>query len=267
MISNVHSNQPYIHKYILDKKKEKEKYFYEPTQKFLTIIACHTSDYFRLQIVKKNINHLNFKNNDIMIINTAGLSLNHLLKKECEKNNFMYFEIENNQWFDFGKWFHVLSHVDYSTYDFIHFTNDSFSIHAPIYHFFNLATKKQVELYAYTSSSEFKYHYQSYLFIVKVDAIQKLMDFLKNKIKLKKGIDAVCLELNLLHIFDSKDCFLDLGKNGCNVNQNIFFTNNEFYYPLFNSQLLPFVKLKRTTHHGKIQHKHKLLLCNSFYCW
>ena len=96
------------------------------------------------------------------------------------------------------------------------------------------------------------------------DAISKFIHFVGDKIDLKKQVDVVYIELNLLHNFTSKDCFLDLGKNGYNIKQNIFFTNNEFYYPLFNSLLLPFVKLKRTYSNRNGSNK---LLSSSFYQW
>lgn len=269
MISKIHIHQDYVKKYIQSKKTEKEKYFYLPTNRFLTVMACHVSNDPRLQVIKNNIKYLKFDNNDIVIIMTADLPLNNKLKEICDENKIKYFEMVNNKWFDFGKWLHVLKNIDYSIYEFIHFTNDSFSIHSQIDHFFNLAKEKNVEMYAYTSSSEMKYHYQSYLFIVKINAISKFIDYVKDKTESKKSFDLVNIELNLSNAFESKDCFLDLGKNGYNINKNIFFTNNELYYPLFNSSLLPFIKIKRTkcASASNSTKSHKKILYNSFFCW
>ena len=218
----------------------------------------------RLQTTKQNIRYLKFKQNNIIVVATANLPLNSKLKQFCNIHKIQYFETVNDKWLDFGKWLYVLKHIDYTEYECIYFTNDSFIIESSIFHFFNLAFEKKTEIYAYTSSSELKYHYQSYLFSISKDAISKFIHFVGDKIDLKKQVDVVYIELNLLHNFTSKDCFLDLGKNGYNIKQNIFFTNNEFYYPLFNSLLLPFVKLKRTYSNRNGSNK---LLSSSFYQW
>lgn len=254
------SHQDYINHYILEKKKEKDKYCYPPTHRALTIMACHVSDMVRLQTIKQNIRYLDFKHNHIIVVTTANLPLNVKLKQFCNIHNIQYLETTNDKWLDFGKWLHVLENTDYTDYESIYFTNDSFIIKSSIFHFFNLAFEKQTEIYAYTSSSEVKYHYQSYLFNINKEAISKLIHF----IKMKTQFDAVHIELNLLHHFTSKDCFLDLGKNESNIKKNIFFTNNEFYYPLFNSHLLPFVKLKRTITNKNGSNK---LINSSFYKW
>lgn len=274
MISRINNHQryinheDYINHYILGKKKEKDKYCYQPTNRALTIMACHVSDMVRLQTIKQNIQYLNFKNNHIIVVTTANLPLNTKLKHFCNINKIQYLETVNDKWLDFGKWLYVLENTDYTDYESIYFTNDSFIIKSSIFHFFNLAFEKKTEIYAYTSSSEIKYHYQSYLFSINKDVISKFIHFIREKIYLKTQtqFDAVHIELNLLHNFTSKDCFLDLGKNESNIKQNIFFTNNQFYYPLFNSQLLPFVKLKRTTTVTNKNGSNKLIN-SSFYKW
>jgi hypothetical protein len=61
--------------------------------------------------------------------------------------------------------------LGYNEYNFVVLTNDSYIIHNPIRHFLNLAAKNNVELYGYNDSHEMKYHYQSYLFVLRVDAV------------------------------------------------------------------------------------------------
>lgn len=272
MISRVNNHRDYINypdyinHYILEKKKEKDKYCYPPTHRALTIIACHVSDMVRLQTIKQNIRYLNFKHNNIIVVTTANLPLNTKLKQFCNTNKIQYLETVNDKWLDFGKWLYVLENTDYTDYESIYFTNDSFIIKSSIFHFFNLAFEKKKEIYAYTSSSELNYHYQSYLFSINKEVISTFIHLIREKIDLKTQFNAVHIELNLLHNFTNKDCFLDLGKNESNIKQNIFFTNNQFYYPLFNAQLLPFVKLKRTiTNNNK--NGSKKLINSSFYQW
>jgi len=153
-----------------------------------------------------------------------------------------YIEIPNNSLIDFGKWNYTLNNIDYSSYEFITFTNDSFLISQPIYFYFNLAVAKDKELFSYTSSSEIKYHFQSYLFTIKNDAIYKFKEYLT---RVPKNINPIHLELYLIDEFQSHDCFLDIGDININSKTNIFFNNNFLYFILFKSNLLPFIKLKR----------------------
>jgi len=143
MISRINNHQGYINHYILEKKKEKDKYCYSPTNRALTIMACHVSDIVRLQTIKQNIRYLNFENNDIIVVTTANLPLNPKLKQFCNINKIQYFETVNDKWLDFGKWLYVLKRIDYNEYECIYFTNDSFIIKSSIFHFFNLAFEKK----------------------------------------------------------------------------------------------------------------------------
>ena len=232
-----------LSEFLINKINEKKHNTFTPETKHLTIIACHLSNVQKINTLKQNIHFLSFCNNDIIIINSEKLPFNEIVKNDIQDKIKEYYEIPNNHWFDFGKWSYVLNNIDYSNYDFVTFTNDSFSIHQPICYFYNLATSKNNELYGYTSSSEINYHYQSYLFTLQKEAILKFKEFLNNKMKLKATV--VYLEINLIHLFSTKDCFLDLGKNPTNLKKNIFFNNIFLYKILFQHHLLPFIKLKK----------------------
>ena len=216
--------------------------------KYLTIIACHITNLKRFNILKKNIEYIKSCNTDIILVYSQNLPLNDLIQKELD---FPCFELPNDHLKDFSKWHHVVKNTDLSNYEFVSFTNDSFSIHHSISHFYNLAAEKNVDLYAYTSSSEIKYHYQSYFFILKVDQgkLEKFTSFLEDNIILKKNkpqINAVNLEVELINVFSSKDCFLDVGNIPSNFKKNIFFHNRALYEVLFKNHILPFIKLKKT---------------------
>jgi len=237
-------------KFFNETMNEKNKNIFEPCKKHLTIIACHLYNKQRIQVLKQNIRFLSFSNNDIIIINSSNLLLNNVVKNvvknELQNKVKQYIEIPNDKWIDFGKWKYVLNNIDYSNYEYITFTNDSFSISQPIYFYFNLLVERNKELYAYTSSSEVKYHFQSYLFTVKKEAICKLKNYLTTKINpICKNINPILLELHLINAFQTYDCFLDIGNLHINNKKNIFFNNDLFYFILFKYNLLPFIKLKR----------------------
>jgi len=247
-----------INEFIGTKLQEKKETLHIDSSSFkkyyATIIACHIDTEEKLWILKKNLENISFPNNDMIVINTAYLPWNHLVKRDILDKGGKYMEVKNDGWLDFGKWSHVLHNIDYSSYDFITFTNDSFIICESIVHFYYQASIHNVELYAYTSSTEMKYHYQSYLFIVSYDAIKKFIQYLE--MHMKRYIPKpVQMELDLYDIFSTKQCFLDIGLLPINYKQNILFDNTGIYTHLFNSKLLPFIKLKRI--HPKQNQKQK----------
>ena len=248
MLANLENvqNISSINKFLKNKIIEKKHFTFEPSKKHLTIIACHLNNYDRVRILKKNIRFLDFPNNDIIIVNSSNLECNKEFISELQNKVKQYIEIPNDKWLDFGKWKYVLNNIDYSEYEFITFTNDSFSILNPILFYFNLVVAKNKDLYGYSSSSEVKYHFQSYLFSVKTSAIYKFKQYLA-QLHNHNNVNAVHLEINLIDVFQSRDCFLDIGKLYINDKKNVFFNNNFLYFTLFNCNLLPFIKIKRLT--------------------
>jgi hypothetical protein len=55
------------------------------------------------------------------------------------------------------------------------------------------------------------------------------------------------IELKLMNIFQTKDCFLQIGNFYHHKDKNIFFNNDGLYIQLMKYGLLPFFKLKRIT--------------------
>ena len=210
--------------------------------KYLTIIACHTNSDFKYNNLINTIKHLSFDCNDLVIINSTNLKNSSNLVNLCSEKNIKYIEINNDFTYDFGKWIYVLKNMDISIYDFVFFINDSFVIHYPIYHFYNLTSRRNVELFGYNDSTQNGYHYQSYLFSLNKNVIQQFI----NKIQSQNDV-INHFELQMTKFFNTKDCFLKIGNEFYHKNKNIFFTNDYFQYYLFNNRLLPFTKVKRVT--------------------
>jgi hypothetical protein len=236
--------------YVYCKYYEKKINHYNPdlnNKKILFLIAAHTNSEIKLNNVKELINYLSFDCIEIMVLNTELLTYSNDLKDFCKEKNIFYFERENYITCDSGKWVELLSHKNYSLYDYVFFANDSFTIEDSINHFINLSIKKNVELYAYNDSTELKYHYQSYLFCLKSDVVYKYIDmFNLHKDNIKCFQDLITnYELNMIDYFSSHDCFLKIGNISCNTGVNIFFANDYLYQILKCIGVLPFVKLKR----------------------
>jgi hypothetical protein len=249
-IINIKNNYYQELNYLNNKCIEKNQSTYNLSKngvKYLVIMACHCNTYYKLLVIKQNIKYLMNDSTDFLIVNSCNLSYNNELRDFCTTNSSItYMESENENTYDFGKWIFGLKAFSYSKYNFIVFTNDSFIIHAPIEHYFNLVYKNNVEFYGYNSSTQNRYHYQSYLFSIKVESIDKFI----NNFNIKRGSirnqeDVIFnYELTMTDWFITKKCFLDIGVLSNNREKNIFFTNNALYSNLKKTNLLPFTKIK-----------------------
>jgi hypothetical protein len=227
---------------------EVKNYSFNPKEnkdiQYLTIMACHTNGPIKYNAVLNNMHYLTFPNNDIVIINSTGHG--EKLKTKLLTKVKMYYEIPNDNYFDFGKWVYVLKNYDISNYNFIVFINDSFIIRSPINHYYNLLSIINKELYGYTDSCDYEYHYQSYLFAVKKYVVPRFVAFFeskKNKINCFEDV-ITNLEVKMAAFFQSRDCFLKLTNNP-QYKGNIFFVSDTLYKRLFLNKLLPFIKVKR----------------------
>jgi len=236
------------------KVNEAKKYRFIPvfnqnTPKILTIIACNSDTKVRLDAVINNLLYLNYLNNDIIIVNTSDTPYGNELREKLSQKFLVkqIFEIPNDNSFGFEKWIYGLNNYNYNKYDYVVFTNDSFLITTRINCFFNKMIDKKVELFGYNDSTQIRYHYQSYLFGIRKDAIHKFINYVgKNKCLVHNYETAVLnYELVMIDYFSTKDCFLHIGYIPMHVGLNIFFTNDVLYQILFKTRLLPFVKVKR----------------------
>jgi len=223
--------------------------FTHPNTKMLTIMACHTNSSLKLKTILNNIRYFRFINNDIIIINSIDTPYSRALEKMCKVRGLKYIEIPNNSHLDIGKWMHVLKTTNILPYNFVVFTNDSYFINNPICHFYNKMITRNVELYGYNDSTQITHHYQSYLFGINRDALHKFIaHYESHKNLLTDYLSVVSnIELKLMNIFQTKDCFLKIGKFYHHKDKNIFFNNDRLYIQLMKHGLLPFFKLKRVT--------------------
>ena len=159
----------------------------------------------------------------------------------------MYIEAPNENTFDFGKWDFVLNVDQFCVYDYYVFTNDSYFLTGPINHYFSLFQKANCDIYGYSDCSERRYHYQSYLFTLKREAIPNLITLYDNKKHKIRNQDDVINELEtyLESSFRTKDCFLKIANVPGNSGKNMFFKNDPLYKKLQEYDLLPFKKIKR----------------------
>jgi hypothetical protein len=240
-----------INNYLNFKIMQKRNNNYNPDNnniKYLVLIACHCNSDLKLSAIERNLKYFNYDSFDVLVINTIDLPYNSKIINLCSSyNNIKYIECVNELTYDFGKWIYGLNNIKYDNYDFVIFTNDSFIIHAPINHFFNLTYKYNMQFYGYNDSTQQRYHCQSYLFSLRNDAISIFIDnyFLKNN-KIKTQEDVITeYEIKMTDWFNSKSCFLKIGQISLNKGQNIFFTNDILYKRLKTTTLLPFTKIKR----------------------
>lgn len=247
-------NMELLSRCIQTKIEESNKYRFIPilnenTPKILTIIACNSDSKLRLDTTVNNLRYLNYLNNDIIIVNTCGTPYGNKLKEKLSQKNVVkqIFEIPNDNSFGFEKWIYGLNNYDYNKYDYVVFTNDSFVIKSHINCFFNKMIDKKVELFGYNDSTQIRYHYQSYLFGIKNDAIHNFISYVnKNKsLVYDYGTAVLNYELVMTDYFSTKDCFLHIGYIPMNQGMNIFFMNDVLYNILFKKRLLPFIKVKR----------------------
>ena len=244
-----------INNYLRNKTVQKNLNNYNPDNNninYLLIFACHCDSEIKLNTIRNNLNYFNFDSIKILLINSIGLKYNADVQHICEMyKNVSYMEIDNDKTYDFGKWIYGLNNIDYNNYNFTIFTNDSFIIHSPINHFCNLLQKNNCELYGYNDSTQQKYHYQSYLFAIRKDAINKFIyKFNVKKHTIKNQEDVIKeYEIDMVNWFNKNNCFLTIGKMPINRGLNIFFTNDKLYEKLKKQNLLPFTKIKRITNH------------------
>ena len=237
--------------YINSKIIQKNNNNYSPDnngKKYIMIMACHCDSELKLNTISNNIKYFSFENVDKIIINSQGLSLSSKVEEICQKNNTKYYEIPNTSYYDYGKWIYAIKELfNYEDYDYIVLTNDSYIINNPINHFLNLVAKYNTDLFGYNDSTQNRYHYQSYLFSLKKNAIPLFINTVSNpNININSQNDVISnFELQMTEWFENKKSFLNIGNIFLHRGLNIFYTNDKLYIPLIKSGLLPFAKIKR----------------------
>ena len=218
---------------------------------FLVIIACHLDSHIKIYTLSQNIKNLEYFNTHFVIVYSKDQPYNDQLLI-MNKKNCTLIEVENDYFHDFSKWYFVLKQTNISNYSHILFTNDSFLIKEPIYYFYKFISATKKELVAFSSSNEYIYHYQTYLFSIKSSKVNEFVSmferFQSNDYSKQLLIK---MEINLYYLYDNKTCFVDLGNLGINNKKNIFFHNPKLYQILAKEKILPFIKLKMLDYNFK----------------
>jgi len=211
--------------------------------KNLIIIACHTTTHLKYETLKNNIKYLNENTNyPIIIINSIGTENYNYLFDNVIKTIF----IENNNYGDFGKWGYIIdNYTNLLTCENIIFTNDSYIITNNIDIFYR--NIQNYDLFAYNDSSQCQYHYQSYLFSIKINKMFEFSMFIKKYKNVDNSNTDLVREYEFrIHSLFSKNtnCLLKIAYTNY-IGRNIQFTNDTFYKQLLNKNLMPIIKIKR----------------------
>jgi len=220
-------------------------------KKICIFMACHTDSLKRYFTVLNNIKELNKFCTDFYIINSVEAKYSKNLHDDlndldCVKE---YHIIENNVYYDFGKWIHLLGQVNYKLYDYVLFTNDSILIIEKLDNFFHYIENLEdnINIYGYNDSTQLGiYHYQSYMFLIKTKIMNKFINHFQSKKHLVHNQDSLIkhMELNLNKIDKNTDCFLKIAKEW-NQNKNIFWENDELYENMLERNIFHLLKLKK----------------------
>jgi len=213
-------------------------------KKVLLLVATHTNSDLKKESIKSILKYFDYECIDIFIANSTNLEMTEM-KKIYENKNIIYHEIDNDNTYDFGKWFFLLNTVNYKSYDDIIFINDSIILNNNVNHFINLTIINNYEFYGYNDSTQCNYHYQSYLFSIKPNSIYKKIDmFFHKKKKIKTQQDVIHeFELKMLNYFKTHCCFLKIGNISINKGKNIQW-NDKLFNILYKDNLLPFLKVR-----------------------
>lgn len=235
----------------------------EKKVKLLALIANHTYDNIKYNISINNLNLIKEYLDNVCIIDTLGLDyavkLKEFFSDEKKINNI--FLIENNEFFDFGKWIYGLNNVNYYDYDYIIFINDSIVFDLDIKKYFQYIINKldrNINLFGYNDSTQVKFHYQSFLFTIHSRIVKNFIQFFESK---KNSINCMAsliynTELCLHEITSEHDSFLKLSKT-YNCKKNLHWENEVVYKNLLLFGYYGIYKLKRIF---EIQNKFKLII-------
>ena len=219
--------------------------------KILALFANHTNNKIKYNISLNNISCITKYVSNIIIIDTENEYYADLLKKDLESTNLIsnYFYIKNDHFYDFGKWTFVLEKINLSDYDYILFLNDSIILTDAVekyFHYIETMMSPDTNLYAYNDSTQIKYHYQSYLFLMKSSSISKFLNFFESKKQHIHNLETLIknIELNMCNIDNNHDVFIKIG-NEYNYEKNLYWHNEELYQYLLDKDIFAIIKLKK----------------------
>ena len=196
------------------------------------------------------INYNNYKNlkknfDDIIVID---LNNNHSLnfKKKIEKNKDVKIE---HIIFDSKDFIEKIISIKEKIidYDIITFIEDKHIYVSNLNDYFTHINKSNYEFYCFTDSTESFYHMQLYIFSIKKSIVNIFINTCKLFLKNKKNFDNVTYKLNYLkhitELFINRSVFVKVAYLDNIVNKNILLIDNDFYYELFENDILPIIDI------------------------
>jgi len=217
----------------------------------LAIFSNHTSNLTKYYLSINNIDILKKYISKFYIIDTNDVKYNNKVI-DYYRNDEKFigsFLIPNDNYYDFGKWIHVLNNISYDSFDYILFVNDSIIINNDIEKYFNFMEyklNKDTKIYAYNDSSQIEYHYQSYFFSLHKSIIPNLIKLFDEK---KKDINDMLslimnMEMNLINLDKNHDSYIKIA-NTINISKNIFWHNDFLYDSFLRCHTFAILKLKK----------------------
>ena len=228
-------------------KKIKDKYF-DKNIVFNDIITDELCFAYKNKYADlKNLNNNQLRNHWINIGKKEKRIISVL------KNNIYFDYKENDKFICHGKFIYYLNKIDYSNYDNIILTNDSFIITRSLFDFKNLIDKN-TELVSLLDSNDIKYHYPDFLRAYNYVGIKKILEYYeKNKKNISDFLSTIInYEINSSELFNDVKI---LYKNENNYIKNIHYDNDKLEDYLYNKNY-PVIKLKKfygpNTYDGKL---------------
>lgn len=220
--------------------------------KILALIANHTSNKIKYNISLNNIAIIKEFVSKIIIIDSNNEYYSERLKEDLENNDKIldYYLVENDNYYDFGKWITILKKTDIDNFDYILFLNDSIILTFDInkyFHYIDNVMDKETNLYAYNDSNQLKtYHYQSYLFLIKKSISNKFINFFESKKYLINDLESLIIniELKICEIDENHDVFIKIA-NDYNLEKNLYWENEDLYKHLLDKNIFAIIKLKK----------------------
>lgn len=214
----------------------------------LVIIATYLNNELKYKTLINNIQIFIRSNLKYFVVILTGIT-NKYNQKFINFSKQLNVEINiisdnDNTAADFGKWYRFLKrqYKYYINYKKYLFTNDSYILTTTIIDYISKSIK--YDLYGFINSYENKYHYPSFLFIIRniVFFISFLNTYVKN---IKTVNDVINIEINLRDNFKylGRECYVDITKYNCDF--NIFYRHDDVYSKLLTNNQLPIIKIKR----------------------
>ncbi len=231
-------------------------------KRYLVLFSCHLNSHLRIYALLQNIKYLRNENTDFLIIYSRDQAYNDQLMNLHIPNSKLL-EVDNDYFRDFNKWYYGLKTIDnIHSYDYFVFTNDSYVINRHLNYFYSyIELNERADLVSYCSSSEYLYHYQSFLFAIKSNKKDLFINYIQSFHGKPDDYKLMInMEIKIYYLFTNKTCLLNLGRCDINNKKNIFFHNQSLFSILYKSNVLPFIKLKMIQRTSKPVSNNKIKL-------